>query len=367
MIASVLDARFTPAVLLRTSMLRWLRANLFASWASAFITLAVASLTFLLAAKLADWAVLKAVWHTPEGDATACRALQGRGACWALIGDKYRFLLFATYPYEEQWRPALACCLLVLLFVVSGFRRLWRNELALVWLTGLLLLAVLMWGGVPGLPYVSQERWGGLPVTLILATFGIAFALPLGILLALARRERGLPAIRWLSIAYIELIRGVPLISLLFLASFLLPLFMPAGLTIDKLLRAQIAFTMFASAYLAEVVRGGLQAVPLGQCEAARALGLRYWCSTWLVVLPQALKATIPAIVNTFIAILKSTSLVLIIGLFDLLSAGKAAIVDPVWQAFGPEMFVTVSLVYFALCFSISKYSQHLEKSLNAA
>jgi general L-amino acid transport system permease protein len=152
MIASVLDARFTPAVLLRTSMLRWLRANLFASWASAFITLAVASLTFLLAAKLADWAVLKAVWHTPEGDATACRALQGRGACWALIGDKYRFLLFATYPYEEQWRPALACCLLVLLFVVSGFRRLWRNELALVWLTGLLLLAVLMWGASPACP-----------------------------------------------------------------------------------------------------------------------------------------------------------------------------------------------------------------------
>src|SRR5439155_56068 len=195
----------------------------------------------------------------------------------------------------------------------------------------LLLIAVLMWGGIAGLSYVSQDRWGGLPVTLILATFGLAFGFPLGIVVALGRRSK-LPAIRSLCVLYVELIRGVPLISLLFMASVMFPLFMPDGVNIDKLLRAQIAFVLYAGAYLAEVIRGGLQAIPVGQQEAADALGLSYWRKNRLIILPQAIRHVIPPLVNTFIAFFKDTSLVLIIGIFDLLTTAKTSIIDPAWQ-----------------------------------
>jgi general L-amino acid transport system permease protein len=232
----------------------------------------------------------------------------------------------------------------------------------LIWAGALSLIGLLMWGGVPGLPFVSQERWGGLPVTLVLATFGLAFGFPLGILVALGRRSK-LPAIRSLCVLYVELIRGVPLISLLFMASVMFPLFMPEGFNIDKLLRAQIAIIMFAGAYLAEVVRGGLQAVPRGQSEAAEALGLSYWRKNWLIVLPQAIRHVIPPLVNTFIAFFKDTSLVLIIGLFDLLTTAKTAIIDPAWQPFSVEIYLFVAAIYFMFCFAMSRYSRQLEQS----
>jgi general L-amino acid transport system permease protein len=217
-----------------------------------------------------------------------------------------------------------------------------------------------MWGGVLGLPFVTQERWGGLPVTLILATFGLALGFPLGIFVALGRRSK-LPAIRSLCVLYVELIRGVPLISLLFMASVMFPLFMPEGFNIDKLLRAQIAIVLFAGAYLAEVVRGGLQAVPRGQAEAADALGLSYWQKNRLIVLPQAIRHVIPPLVNTFIAFFKDTSLVLIIGIFDLLTTAKTAIIDPAWQQFSVEVYLFVAMIYFAFCFAMSRYSKYLE------
>jgi general L-amino acid transport system permease protein len=220
-----------------------------------------------------------------------------------------------------------------------------------------------MWGGVLGLPYVENERWGGLMLTLLLATFGIAFAFPISILLALGRRS-GLPAVRALSVLWIELVRGVPLISLLFMASVLLPLFLPEGVSIDKLLRALIAMIVFAAAYLAEVVRGGLQAVPHGQEEAADALGLSYWRKTLLVILPQALRVAIPPLVNTFIAFFKDTSLVVIIGLFDLLTSIKVALTEPAWSGFGVEAYLFASLVYFVFCVAMSRYSQNLERDL---
>lgn len=344
---------------------RWLRANLLGSRRSALLTALLAAAVVVLCAKLVDWAIIEAVWVAPPGDSAACRAVRGEGACWAMIAEKHRFILFATYPYDEQWRAAASCGIIVALYVVSAIRRFWTRHLVLYWIGGLTAVAVLMWGGVVGLPFVGQESWGGLPVTLLLATIGIATALPIGVLLALGRQAHGLPVIRTLSVAYIELIRGVPLVSLLFMASFLFPLFLPAGVSVDKFLRAQVAFTMFAAAYMAEVVRGGLQGIPRGQVEAAAALGLGYWRTQGLVVLPQALRSVIPALVNTAIAMLKNTSLVLIIGLFDLLTAGKAAIVDPMWQAFGLEMFVAVSLVYFVICFALSKYSQRLEARLS--
>ncbi len=199
----------------------------------------------------------------PDNRTDACRAIRGLGACWAVIPEKYRFILFGTYPYDQQWRPALAILTFIALFLVSSRRNFWRKELALLWAAALVAIGVLMWGGVFGLSFVSQDRWGGLPITLILATFGLAFGFPLGILVALGRRSK-LPAVSSLCVLYVELIRGVPLISLLFMASVMFPLFMPDGINIDKLLRAQIAFMLFAGAYLAEVVRGGLQAFRKG-------------------------------------------------------------------------------------------------------
>ena len=233
-----------------------------------------------------------------------------------------------------------------------------------IWLGTLTAIGILMWGGVFGLSYVPQERWGGLPITLILATFGLAFAFPLSILVALGRRSN-LPAIKVLCILYVELIRGVPLISLLFMASVMFPLFLPEGMNIDKLLRAQVAITLFAGAYLAEVVRAGLQSRPKGQYEAADAMGLSYWQKTGFIILPQALRMVIPPLVNTFIGFFKDTSLVLIIGIFDLLTAGKTAIVEPAWQGFGVEVYITIVLIYFVFCFAMSKYSQSLETELN--
>jgi general L-amino acid transport system permease protein len=244
-------------------------------------------------------------------------------------------------------------------------KRFWRKELALIWIATLVLIGVLMWGGVLGLPFVPQERWGGLVITLILATFGIALAFPIAIFVALGRRSAKLPAVKLLCILYVELIRGVPLISLLFMASVMFPLFLPEGFTIDKLLRAQVAIILFTAAYLAEVIRGGLQALPKGQYEAADAMGLTYWQKTGFIILPQALRLVIPPLVNTFIGLFKDTSLVLIIGIFDLLTAGKTAIVEPAWQGFGVEIYVTVGIIYFIFCFAMSKYSQNLEAEFN--
>jgi general L-amino acid transport system permease protein len=342
----------------------WLRANLFSSWSSAAVTLVIAFLILRGLWSFVQWAFLNAVWSVPDNQSQACRALHGIGACWAVVTEKHRFILFATYPFDQQWRPALAIAIFVALYFVSTLRRFRRKELFLVWLAALTAIGVLMWGGVLGLPFVPQERWGGLPVTLILATFGLAFGFPLGILVALGRRS-GLPAIKAICVLYVELIRGVPLVSLLFMASVMFPLFLPEGISIDKLLRAQVAIILFAGAYLAEVVRGGLQALPKGQYEGADSLGLSYWQKTRLIILPQALRLVIPPLVNTFIGFFKDTSLVLIIGIFDLLTAAKTAIVEPAWQAFGLEVFVVVAVIYFMFCFAMSRYSQRLEVELN--
>lgn len=338
-----------------------LSEGLFGTWTNTLITISLAGVFGALAVRFFRWAFLSAVWVAPAADAASCRTLRGQGACWAVVHEKYRFLLFATYPYAEQWRPALACIILIALLVFSTRSSVSAHAIWLSWVLGLILICVLMWGGLPGMPYVRQELWGGLPVTLLLAMFGIALALPIGILLALGRRSTNLPVIRILCAGYIELIRAIPLVSLLFMAMFVFPIFLPAGVAIDKLLRAQIALIMFSAAYIAEVVRGGLQSISVGQYEGATALGLGYWRAHVLVILPQVLRATVPALVNTSISIFKSTSLVLVIGLFDLLSAGKAAIVEPQWQSYGLEMYIAISLIYFAFCASLSRYSKRLE------
>jgi general L-amino acid transport system permease protein len=350
----------------------WVKANLFGSWLSTAVTLLIGYLILRVAVDFISWALLHAVWSVPydaqgKPDNTACHNVKGIGACWAVIREKYRLILFGRYPYDEQWRPALCVALFIGLYVVSAMRRFWRWELLLVWLVTLTSIGVLMWGGVLGLSSVPEDVWGGLPITLILATFGLAFAFPLSILVALGRRSTKLPAVRILCVLYVELIRGVPLVALLFMASVMFPLFMPEGVNINKLLRAQIAIILFAGAYLAEVVRGGLQALPKGQAEAGDALGLTYWQKTGLIILPQALRLVIPPLVNTFIGFFKDTSLVLIIGTFDLLYMGKVALTDPPWQAFSAEVYLMLAAIYIGFCFAMSRYSRNLEQELSRA
>jgi general L-amino acid transport system permease protein len=342
----------------------WVRANLFNSVFNTILTLLALYLLAMTIPGMIRWALVDAVWSAPNGP--ACRGAIGEagGACWAFIGEKLRFILFGRFPYAEQWRPLVVVLVVVALIVASCDRRLWGRRLVLLWLAGLLAVGGLMWGGILGLPYVETALWSGLPLTLILAVVGMAFAFPFGILLALGRRSR-LPAVRAVSVGYIELVRGVPLITVLFMASVMLPLFLPSGFTIDKLLRAQVAFILFAAAYLAEVVRGGLQAIPKGQIEAADALGLGYWQRTRLIVLPQALAMVIPPLVNSFIGAFKDTSLVIIIGLFDLLGTVNAALADAQWQGFYVEAYVFVAAIYWSFCFFMSRYSQMLEREFN--
>jgi general L-amino acid transport system permease protein len=335
--------------------MKWLRENLFAGWGNSILTLLLVLLLWKAFLPFVDWAFVDAVWRP---DSKACR--EAGGACWGFVADKHRFILFGTYPFEEHWRPAAATLLLLALWVLSLVRRFWSSWLVAAWIAGLSIIGALMWGGMFGLPYVENERWGGLILTLLLTTFGLAFAFPLAILLALGRRS-GLPVIRALCVGYIELVRGVPLISLLFMASVMLPLFLPAGVSIDKLARAQVALVLFAAAYLAEVIRGGLQAIPKTQYEMADALGLSYRQKTLHVVLPQALRIAVPPLVSTVIGFFKDTSLVLIIGLFDLLSTIKVSLTDPAWAGFGVEAYVFAAAVYFVFCFAMSLYSRRFE------
>jgi general L-amino acid transport system permease protein len=347
-----------------TGVAGWLRANLFNSVLNTILTLLALYLLAATVPPLVRWALVDAVWSAPNGQ--ACRALAGPngGACWAFIAEKIRFILFGRFPYREQWRPLLVVLIFVALIMASCDRRLWGRRLILLWPAGLVGVGVLMWGGVLGMSYVETALWSGLPLTLILAVVGMAVAFPVAILLALGRRSE-LPAVRAVCVAYIELVRGVPLITVLFMASVMLPLFLPTGFTIDKLLRAQLAFILFAAAYLAEVVRGGLQALPKGQIEAADALGLGYWQRTRLIVLPQALAMVIPPLVNNFIGAFKNTSLVIIIGLFDLLGTANAALTDPNWQGFAAEAYVVTAAIYFCFCFFMSRYSQMLERTFS--
>ena len=339
----------------------WLRANLFSSPLNTVLTLGTLAVLAWAVPPALEWLVFKAVWgHQPIA---ACDAVRGQGACWAVIWEKFRVMLFGTYPFEQQWRPALAVLVLCALLLVSSLRVFWRPLLAVIWIGGIAITFWLMGGGL-GLARVPTGQWGGLPVTLILAIFGIAFAFPLGVLLALGRRSR-LPLVRAFSVIYIEVVRGVPLITVLFMASIMFALFLPEGVSIDQLLRAQVAIILFVAAYLAEAVRGGLQAVPKGQVEAAGALGLSYWKTTGLIVLPQALRISIPPIVNSFISLFKDTSLVVIIAIFDFAYAVKKSVeTDFAWKKYFIEAFLFSILVYWIFCFAMSKYSQRLERDL---
>lgn len=336
----------------------WIRANLFNNLLNSLLTLLILFSLYKLVPPLTKWAFFDSVWSS---SGQVCK--ESTGACWSVITQNIRFILFGFYPYEEQWRPVVSILLFIVLAFFSQNRRYWNRTLLSIWIAGVVAMGIIMRGGIFGLSGVETSQWSGIILTLMLSLFGLTAAYPLGVLLALGRRS-ALPAVKTLSVVYIELIRGVPLISLLFMSSVMFPLFLPEGVTVDKILRAQVAIIMFTAAYIAEVVRGGLQAIPKGQYEAAESLGLDYSHKMRLVVLPQALKIVIPPTVSILVSAFKDTSLVIIIGLFDLMKTTKVTLSNPEWTGFSTEAYIFIALLYFGGCFSMSNFSRNLEKEL---
>lgn len=323
----------------------------------ATLTFVVAALVIAALIPFTRWAFVDAVW---TGNADDCRA--SGGACWAFVGHKLEFITFGLYPPAERWRAGIATAVLTGLVVLTAAPGSWRRWLAVAWVAGLTLAFWLMHGGV-GLARVPTRLWGGLPITMMLTAVGLSLGFPLAVLLALARRSR-LPVPRLAATAFVEVVRGVPLIAVLYVAALVVPLAMPSGIDIDKLFLAQGAVVLFAAAYLAEAVRAGLQMVPRGQRDAALALGLRGWQMNKLVILPQALRIVVPSFVSIAVGFFQDTSLVVIIGLFDLLNTARVAAQDPSWLGFHTEAYVFVAIVYFAGSTLMSQYGLWLERRL---
>lgn len=339
----------------------WLRANLFNGPINSLFTLIGLYIVYLLFVPTLQWAFINADWIGTSRDDCS-----GEGACWVFVNARLSQFIYGLYPSDETWRANIVFASFFSLIAWLAIPRLpFKRWVAIFALVVFPVIAyVLLHGGYFDLERVSTNRWGGLMLTLLLATVGMIAALPIGILLALGRRS-DMPIVRSFCVVFIEFWRGVPLITILFMASVMLPLFLPGDMSIDRLVRALIGITLFQSAYMAEVIRGGLQAIPKGQEEAAAALGMTYWKRMGLIVLPQALKMMIPGIVNTFISLFKDTTLVMIIGLFDLLGIVQAALSDSRWLGFSLEGYVFAAFMFWIFCFSMSRYSQYLERKLH--
>jgi len=353
-----------------TGAIGWLRRNLFNSWFNILLTLVSLYLIWLIVPPLVKFLIIDAVWDgAGRDDCLPEKVGREVGACWPFIQAKFSQLVYGFYPPDQYWRVNLtfalgAALLIPLLIPPVPYKTL---NAVLFFAVFPIVAFFLLLGGVFGLEHVETRAWGGLLVTMVVAVTGIVASLPLGILLALGRRSQ-LPVVRSLSVIFIEFWRGVPLITVLFFATYMLPLFLPANWTIDALLRALVGVALFSAAYMAEVVRGGLQAIPKGQYEGAMALGLGYWKMMGLIVLPQALKLVIPGIVNTFIGLFKDTTLVMIVAIFDLLGQLRAAFADPNWST--PVTLFTgfafAGILYFFFCFGMSRYSLFVERRLSA-
>jgi general L-amino acid transport system permease protein len=341
-----------------SAMLQTLKIGLFGTPLNSLITVATVALLAWIIPPLLRWGIFDATWTGTSDDCAAAS-----GACWAFVGAKFRFILFAFYPPALQWRPLVVMVLLLGLLVVTAQPRFWRKELLIAWPVVVAASWILMSGTVTP-PSVPSNQWGGLAVTLFVWSVCFGLATPLAILLALARRS-SMGGLRTLAVVFIELMRGTPMVAILYVAMLILPMAIPGGQLVDKNVRAMIMITLFWSAYVAEVVRAGLQAIPSGQYEAATALGLGYWRTMQLVVLPQALRLVIPGMVNLAIGFLLATSLLAVIGIFDLLNAARASATDPQWLGYYDEAYLFAALIYFVLCFGGSRYSLWLEKYLH--
>jgi general L-amino acid transport system permease protein len=364
-----------PAPAANRNIFGWLRANLLATPKDIILTVIAIAVLVAIVPPAVNWLFIQASWF--GSDRSVCSTLvQGgiqpdgwKGACWAFVKDRFVQFLFGRYPLDERWRPILVTIMFVALLTPLLIPKAPRKGLnALLLFVVFPIVAFFLLHGGFGLEEVETPLWGGLMVTLILSFVGIAVSFPLGTLLALGRRSK-MPVIKTLCVTFIEVIRGVPLITVLFMANVMLPLFLPTGWTIDNFLRALVAVALFASAYMAEVIRGGLQAIPNGQSEGADSLGLSYWQKMRLIVLPQAIKLVIPGIVNTFIGLFKDTSLVSIIGMFDLLNIIRLNFIDTTWIT--PVTPITglifAGFIYWLFCFSMSRYSAFMERHLDTA
>ena len=348
-----------------TGPLAWIRINLFSSPLNTALTLFSLLILWTVVPPFLDWAILESIWGaTDRKDCWAKMPNPREGACWAFIRGSFEFFVYGWFPDTEKWRVNLSFILLILA-IFGVLRERIPGKKYWLWFAAAFpfVAAWLLIGGF-GFEYVETSKLGGILLTIIIGITGISFSLPIGIVLALGRRSN-MPALRSVCVIFIEFIRGVPLITLLFVASTMLTYFLPPGSTFDLLMRVLIMVTLFSSAYIAEVVRGGLQGLSTGQYEAADSLGLTYWKAHRLIILPQALKISIPGIVNTFIGLYKDTTLVLIIGMMDIVGLGRARLNDPEWLGLAPELYFFIAFFFFLCCFSMARYSLNLENKLS--
>lgn len=350
-----------PPPIERIGVLRWLRDNLFGGWANTLLSLSLLALLVLFIPPLVRWALLDSVWLAT--DSTACAAASG--ACWAVVREKHRVMLFGFYPFDEHWRVAVALLVYAATVVVSAVPACWRWRLLLpLWLCATTAVLTLLHGGAWGMPVIGTTHWGGLTLTMIVFTGQVVISTPLAVMLALGRRSR-LRVLSTLCMLVIESVRATPPVVILFCAAVMLPLFLPSGLTLDKLVRIVAGMGFYFACLQAEVIRGGLQAIPKGQYEAAEALGLRYWPRMLLVVLPQVFRTVLPGLMNHVIQAFKNSTFVIVVGLFDILNATSAAVSDPNWMAYYTEAYLFVALLYFCGASTLSAYSRFLERRLS--
>lgn len=343
----------------RESLVQRFQSRYLSSSVDVFLTLSSTILIVWLGWLVLDWAVFNAIWTSPDGGSNVCIGLEG--ACWAVVQVRWRLILFGLFPFEEQWRSSIACLVIVLVAILSCLPRFWTPiRLSLLWSIGFALFYLLMRGGIWGMSLVLPQEWGGLTLTVFIFASGVLIGMPTAIILALLRRSK-LPLIGVTTGAFIDGVRSLPLVTILFTAALVFPFVLPSGLQGDKLWRVIIGFSLFYAAYQAEIIRSGIQAIPTGQEEAAKALGLNYWQRASRIILPQAFRNALPPTINQIVITFKETSLVVIIGFFDVLASGNAAYGSGEWSFAYVEVYVFIGLIYFTFVFSLSRYGVFLE------
>lgn len=369
---------------------KWLKDNLFSTWYNTILTCLGLVILFFIFKGVFTWVFTQANWKVIPANLQilsvgsypleqiwrvstviyGLAVLLGLSAgIWngltrqitVAIGCIGAIILLLPFHIAVREHALIATVILSVCFAIGRNKDNWKRWVIVGWVLSFPWTMMMLHGF--GADTVTTTNWGGLLLTLILAAIGILACFPLGVLLALGRRSQ-LPAIKWVSTIYIETVRGVPLITLLFMGSILLPIFMPGDFQLDKVIRAMVVLTLFSAAYMAENVRGGLQAIPQGQVEAAQAVGLTYPKTMLFIVLPQALRSVIPAIVGQFIALFKDTSLVSVVGLLDLLGIGRSILGNPDWQGLQPEVYLFIAAIYFVFCYAMSFVSQKVEADL---